>query len=326
MDYYNDVRENIPNEYRPMSPWENVGYNYLFAIPIVGFILAIIFSFDNSLISRRNLARSYFCGICIVLPILIIAFLVLSSGGSTTNKAQLAVFINNFSQYYDRVTMDGLYTKQTLGINSENVNNAQLYYMVANGLETASEDVEVNNRILPVGYIMPDVICNIYGLNTEEQKREVIAYVIDDYNITDYGQKVNDKDGSAGFELYGDKNGSEYHFITSNGHVFSLPGFPLECNDGTVQYFISNEKGCYYVAKGKSRLSVGSENVNGDIIVTELPIQASSMENNKYGLTYNETPVYDYHDNTTDPLKEQKSLVDYAGSKEGRYTIIKSSK
>ncbi|HOB25550.1 MAG TPA: hypothetical protein PLB45_02485 [Bacilli bacterium] len=55
-----------------LSPWAYFGYNILFNIPIVGFILLIIFSFDNSNTNRRNYARSFFCIYGLVIIIIII--------------------------------------------------------------------------------------------------------------------------------------------------------------------------------------------------------------------------------------------------------------
>lgn len=64
--------ENIPENLKPISAWGYVGYQLLFSIPIVGFILLIVFSFDNSSINRRNFARSYFCIWLIAIIILVI--------------------------------------------------------------------------------------------------------------------------------------------------------------------------------------------------------------------------------------------------------------
>ena len=52
--------DNVPSNLRPISAWGYVGYQLLFSIPLVGFILLIVFSFDDSNINRRNFARSYF--------------------------------------------------------------------------------------------------------------------------------------------------------------------------------------------------------------------------------------------------------------------------
>jgi hypothetical protein len=75
-----EINNNIPNEYRVLSPWAYFGYSILFAIPLIGFILAIVFAFDNSNLNRRNFARSYFCGLLIAV-ILIVLFAVLLGAG-----------------------------------------------------------------------------------------------------------------------------------------------------------------------------------------------------------------------------------------------------
>lgn len=69
---------NIPEEYRPISMWGYFGYQLLFSIPCVGFILLLVFSFGGSKnINLRNFARSYFCfmllGIILAIIIAIIA-------------------------------------------------------------------------------------------------------------------------------------------------------------------------------------------------------------------------------------------------------------
>ena len=65
----------LPNKYRPLSAWAYFGYNLLFSIPLIGFILLIVFSFDSSNINRRNYARSFFCGLLI--SIIFIVFLLI---------------------------------------------------------------------------------------------------------------------------------------------------------------------------------------------------------------------------------------------------------
>ena len=52
-------------KYRPLSPWAYLGYGILFAIPVVGWVLLIVFSLTDGNINRRNFARSYFCALLI---------------------------------------------------------------------------------------------------------------------------------------------------------------------------------------------------------------------------------------------------------------------
>lgn len=58
---------NIPEEYRPISMWGYFGYQLLFTIPCVGFILLLVFALGGAKnINLRNFARSYFCYMIII--------------------------------------------------------------------------------------------------------------------------------------------------------------------------------------------------------------------------------------------------------------------
>lgn len=67
--------KNIPFEYKPISMWGYFGYELLFSIPIIGFILLLVFSFGGTKnINLRNFARSYFCFLIILIIFIIIIF------------------------------------------------------------------------------------------------------------------------------------------------------------------------------------------------------------------------------------------------------------
>ena len=75
-------QNNIPFEYKPISMWGYFGYQILFAIPLIGFILLLVFSFGGTKnINLRNFARSYFC----LLIILVIVIIVIASLGLTAS-------------------------------------------------------------------------------------------------------------------------------------------------------------------------------------------------------------------------------------------------
>lgn len=64
----------IPEEYRPISMWGYFGYQLLFAIPCIGFIIMIVFALGGTKnINLKNFARSFFCWmvICLILTIII---------------------------------------------------------------------------------------------------------------------------------------------------------------------------------------------------------------------------------------------------------------
>lgn len=66
---------NIPFEYKPISMWGYFGYQILFSIPIIGFILLLVFSFGGTQNKNlKNYARSYFC--FMILAIILVAIIV----------------------------------------------------------------------------------------------------------------------------------------------------------------------------------------------------------------------------------------------------------
>lgn len=69
---------NIPEEYRPIGMWGYFGYQLLFSIPCVGFILLLVFSFGGARnINLRNFARSYLCYFVIVFVLVFISIIAL---------------------------------------------------------------------------------------------------------------------------------------------------------------------------------------------------------------------------------------------------------
>ena len=65
---------NIPAEYKPIGMWGYFGYEILFSIPVVGFILLIILSFAPKNKNVKNFARSYFC--CLILGLVLTVVLI----------------------------------------------------------------------------------------------------------------------------------------------------------------------------------------------------------------------------------------------------------
>lgn len=96
--YREITEEQLPDKFKPMGAWGYFGHSLLFSIPLVGFILLIVFAAGGTKnINKRNYARSYFCGLLIVAIIAIIAvvlFLIfsLAATGSTS------VSIDSFAQ------------------------------------------------------------------------------------------------------------------------------------------------------------------------------------------------------------------------------------
>lgn len=60
----------IPDDYEPISMWGYFGYQFLFAIPVVGWVLCISFAFMARNHNLRNFARSQFCYLIIYIVII----------------------------------------------------------------------------------------------------------------------------------------------------------------------------------------------------------------------------------------------------------------
>jgi len=70
-------QQNDGLDYKPIGMWGYLGYEILFALPCIGFILLLVFSFGGTKnVNVRNFARSYFCLfiIALVLGVIIGAF------------------------------------------------------------------------------------------------------------------------------------------------------------------------------------------------------------------------------------------------------------
>lgn len=85
-NYNANNNSTIPPQYKPLSPWAYMGYNLLFAIPLVGLILLIVFSFNDDNINRRNYARSFFCLFLLGLILFIIIFILALGIGLSVNS------------------------------------------------------------------------------------------------------------------------------------------------------------------------------------------------------------------------------------------------
>jgi uncharacterized membrane protein YvbJ len=79
--YQNPATSDPNMDYTPISMWGYFGYEILFSIPCVGFIMLLIFSFGGTKnINLRNFARSYFCFLIVV--VILVAIFTAIAGAS----------------------------------------------------------------------------------------------------------------------------------------------------------------------------------------------------------------------------------------------------
>jgi len=90
-------RPTIPAEYNPISPWGYLGWNLLFGIPCVGFIIMLIFALGGTRnINLKNYARSFFCIMLIILILTIImAIICVISGVSLADGIHYSYSYSN---------------------------------------------------------------------------------------------------------------------------------------------------------------------------------------------------------------------------------------
>ena len=78
-------------KYKPISMWGYFGYQILFCIPCVGFIMLLVFACGGGTnVNLKNFARSYFC--MLIIGIVLAVIILLLFGG----LASLASFSYGF--------------------------------------------------------------------------------------------------------------------------------------------------------------------------------------------------------------------------------------
>ncbi len=77
------TEDDLPDRYKPLSPWAYVGYALLYAIPIVGFVFLIVNSTGASRnINKRNFAISYWCWLAVTAIIIAVVLIICAIAGA----------------------------------------------------------------------------------------------------------------------------------------------------------------------------------------------------------------------------------------------------
>ncbi|MBQ7274784.1 MAG: hypothetical protein IJR15_04935 [Clostridiales bacterium] len=81
---------NVPSEYKPISMWGYFGYELLFGIPLIGFIILLVFAFGGSgNINVKNFARSKFCYLILWFVIMIVLVAIGAATGAVEAIADM---------------------------------------------------------------------------------------------------------------------------------------------------------------------------------------------------------------------------------------------
>lgn len=70
------TKENLPDQFRILSPWAYFGLQILYSIPVVGFIFLLIHTFSAGNLNRRSFARSYWCALLILGGLAVVAGII----------------------------------------------------------------------------------------------------------------------------------------------------------------------------------------------------------------------------------------------------------
>ncbi len=74
--------------YKPISPLGYIGYEILYAIPVVGFICMIIFAITAKNVNVKNFARAQFVALIIGIIIVLVLSIVAALAGVTPEQLQ----------------------------------------------------------------------------------------------------------------------------------------------------------------------------------------------------------------------------------------------
>lgn len=75
------TNEDLPEQFRVMSPWAYFGLQILYSIPVVGFIFLLIHTFSSGNLNRRSFARSYWCALLIAAIVLVVMLVICAIAG-----------------------------------------------------------------------------------------------------------------------------------------------------------------------------------------------------------------------------------------------------
>ena len=205
---------------------------------------------------RNQKGVSLIALIITIIVIIILAAIVMQSSTGTIDEGNFAGFAQEIGDYTSAVTTSAASIKADAAVEGVIINDAQKNYMLAKGysaaelMSDATISGEVMGKMLPEGIIMPESLLRTLGYVSGDAvtywEHRVVAYKIEDDRYIDGYNKQE-------FDFYGDSNGEEEHYVTSDGTVFTLPGFPRTQEDKSIRYFITPT--AYYTVKGQSSLA-----------------------------------------------------------------------
>jgi len=252
-----------------------------------------------------------YCLIITIIAIIILAAIVIFTGLNTLDRANLAKFVSEFSDFRMAVTQDYMQKKARYAIEGKWRSDAQIYYIIANKSDTIT-DVNLEPTVDNAGTTQyPGTIMYIasgdgddsLGLDGLDIKGEYAYLITDDRNV------VNWKQNRKYFEV------NEQHWITDKGDVFITKGYRVEQN-GEEKWYLNEKVVSDTPATG-----------NGGISVNNVRILASNTGNTEAGTNLvndGSVRVYIMFDVTTEDGSSVTISPDvpYGVSDNGTYSFV----
>ena len=212
---------------------------------------------------RSNKGISMIALIITIIVIIILAAIIFIASGDTVSSANYATFSQEFGDYGLNFQNDALAdVKLKYGTQGKVISNPQAVYLASNpentmtdgllipaGVEFVTKLKTLTNPALYEDGETDDVTLKYWGAPTDgaaNNANDIACYELADDAIDGYKKP----------QFYGDNLGEEKHYVTQNGFVFTLPGYPREV-DGENRLYIAS--GVYYIAGEKYQNLVEAE-------------------------------------------------------------------
>ena len=186
-----------------------------------------------------------------IIIIIILAAIVFIASSDTIGSASYATFSQEFSDYALNFQNDALSNvRLKYGTAGKVVTNAQAVYMASKPGNTITD-----GELIPAGVEFVTALGKLTSKALYDENRTNVTAQYwgaptsgnenDNNDIACYELADNAIKGYKNPEFYGNNLGQEKHYVTENGFVFTIPGYPREV-DGINRMYIAT--GIYYVA------------------------------------------------------------------------------
>ena len=189
-----------------------------------------------------------------IIVIIILAAIAFVGMDDATSGAQFSGFAQEFGDYALNFKADTVGDiQERYGIEGVTFTNPQLYWMAASGKDA---DDLTDGTIVPAGTLFAALGAALN--DTDALAAEDRCYQITDSEVVGYDDNT---------KFYGDNLGTEKHYVSQKGLVFTVPGFPRLVDDEYRMYITAD---LYYDAgTDYANVSTVAAATSGDAITTK---------------------------------------------------------